>query len=65
MKALKKRKIREAIARRTKEVEKYQVNKAWRNIFVQTGILKWMPTEYSPARKLEDTNSLKQQLKLF
>ncbi|MDA2474589.1 DUF3983 domain-containing protein [Bacillus wiedmannii] len=28
MKALKKRKIRKAIARRTKEVEKYQVNKA-------------------------------------
>lgn len=40
MKALKKRKIRKAIARRAKEVEKYQVNKAWRNIFVQAGILK-------------------------
>lgn len=40
MKPLKKRKIRKAIARRTKEVKKYQVNKAWRNIFVQTGILK-------------------------
>lgn len=34
------KKIRKAIARRTKEVEKYQVNKAWRNIFVQAGILK-------------------------
>ncbi|EPC8421472.1 MULTISPECIES: DUF3983 domain-containing protein [Bacillus cereus group] len=28
MKGLKKRKIRKAIARRTKEMEKYQVNKA-------------------------------------
>ncbi|MDA1500027.1 DUF3983 domain-containing protein [Bacillus cereus group sp. TH43LC] len=28
------------MARRTKEVEKYQVNKAWRNIFVQASILK-------------------------
>ncbi|PFN17938.1 DUF3983 domain-containing protein [Bacillus cereus] len=34
MKALKKRKIRKAITRRTKEVEKYQVNKVWRNIFI-------------------------------
>ncbi|MFB2548989.1 DUF3983 domain-containing protein [Bacillus sp. OTC-L18] len=40
MKALKKRKIRKSIARRTKEVEKHQVNKAWRNIFVQAGIIK-------------------------
>ncbi|AXY11058.1 DUF3983 domain-containing protein [Bacillus thuringiensis LM1212] len=32
--------MRKAIARRTKEVEKYQVNKAWRNIFVQAGIIK-------------------------
>ncbi|MHC2833809.1 DUF3983 domain-containing protein [Bacillus sp. F9_6S_D1_P_5] len=40
MKPLKKRKIRKAIARRKKEVEKYPVNKAWRNIFVQAGILK-------------------------
>ncbi|EOP99253.1 hypothetical protein IGM_00289 [Bacillus cereus HuB4-4] len=40
MKALKKRKIRKAIARRAKDVEKFQVNKAWRNIFVQAGILK-------------------------
>ncbi|MDA2782282.1 DUF3983 domain-containing protein [Bacillus cereus group sp. Bc002] len=40
MKALKKRKIRKAIARRAKSVEKYQVEKAWRNIFVQAGIVK-------------------------
>ncbi|KAA1803998.1 hypothetical protein FXB61_005096 [Bacillus cereus] len=40
MKALKKRKIRKAIARRTKEMEKYQVYRAWRNIFVRSGILK-------------------------
>ncbi|KAA6469344.1 MULTISPECIES: DUF3983 domain-containing protein [Bacillus cereus group] len=40
MKALKKRKIRKAIARRGKDVEKFQVNKAWRNIFVKAGILK-------------------------
>ncbi|PGQ44316.1 MULTISPECIES: DUF3983 domain-containing protein [Bacillus cereus group] len=39
MTALKKRKIRKAIARHTKEVEKYQANKAWRNL-VQAGILK-------------------------
>lgn len=40
MKSLKKRKIRKAITRRVKDVEKYQVNKAWRNIFVQAGIIK-------------------------
>ncbi|MDA2580682.1 DUF3983 domain-containing protein [Bacillus cereus] len=40
MKALKKRKIRKAIARRAKIVEKYQFDKAWRNIFVRTGYLK-------------------------
>ena len=40
MKALKKRKIRKAIARRTKEVEKHQVANAWRNIFVRAGIIK-------------------------
>ncbi|HDR6300267.1 TPA: DUF3983 domain-containing protein [Bacillus cereus] len=40
MTTLKKRKVRKAIARRAKEVEKYQVNKAWRNIFVRAGILK-------------------------
>ena len=39
MKALKKRKVRKAIARRAKEVEKFQVNKAWRNIFVRAGIV--------------------------
>ncbi|MDA2164326.1 DUF3983 domain-containing protein, partial [Bacillus cereus group sp. Bc252] len=27
-------------ARRTKSVEKYRVEKAWRNIFVQAGIVK-------------------------
>ncbi|QWH10336.1 DUF3983 domain-containing protein [Bacillus mycoides] len=37
---LKKRKIRKAIARRAKEVEKHQVDNAWRNIFVQAGIIK-------------------------
>ncbi|WP_088363631.1 DUF3983 domain-containing protein [Bacillus cereus] len=37
---LKKRKIRKAIARRTKSVEKYQVDNAWRNIFVKAGIIK-------------------------
>ncbi|MFL0533711.1 DUF3983 domain-containing protein [Bacillus bombysepticus] len=37
---LKKRKIRKAIACRTKSVEKYQVDNAWRNIFVKAGIIK-------------------------
>ncbi|OOR30327.1 DUF3983 domain-containing protein [Bacillus cereus] len=37
---LKKRKIRKAITRRTKAVEKYQVDNAWRNIFVKSGIIK-------------------------
>ncbi|KFM99128.1 DUF3983 domain-containing protein [Bacillus clarus] len=37
---LKKRKIKKAIARRAKAVNKYQVASAWRNIFVQAGILK-------------------------
>jgi hypothetical protein len=37
---LKKRKISKAIARRTKAVEKYQVDNAWRNIFVKAGIIK-------------------------
>ncbi len=36
----KKKKIRKAIARRAITVDKYQVNKAWRNIFVQAGIIK-------------------------
>lgn len=36
----KKKKIRKAIARRAISVDKYQVNKAWRNIFVQAGIIK-------------------------
>ncbi|MGE6550827.1 DUF3983 domain-containing protein [Bacillus mycoides] len=38
MKVLKKRKIKKANFRRTKAVEKYQFDKAWRNIFVRTGI---------------------------
>ncbi|MED1405427.1 DUF3983 domain-containing protein [Bacillus mycoides] len=40
MEALKKRKVRKAIARRAKAVEKYQVDNAWRNIFVRAGSLK-------------------------
>ncbi|MDM5237474.1 DUF3983 domain-containing protein [Bacillus cereus] len=40
MKPLKKRKIRKAIARRAKAVEKHKVDNAWRNIFVQAGIIK-------------------------
>ncbi|HHK5596354.1 TPA: DUF3983 domain-containing protein [Bacillus tropicus] len=36
----KKKKLKKRLARRAKDVEKYQVNKAWRNIFVQAGILK-------------------------
>ncbi|MGH0950011.1 DUF3983 domain-containing protein [Bacillus mycoides] len=36
----KKKKTRKAIARRAKSFEKYRVNNAWRNIFVQAGILK-------------------------
>ncbi|MFK4329067.1 hypothetical protein ABH965_005789 [Bacillus sp. RC97] len=34
------KKIRKAIVRRAISVDKYQVNKAWRNIFVQAGIIK-------------------------
>ncbi|MEI2316476.1 DUF3983 domain-containing protein [Bacillus anthracis] len=37
---LKKKKTRKAIARCTKAFEKHKVKKAWRNIFVQAGILK-------------------------
>ncbi|MDZ4601186.1 DUF3983 domain-containing protein [Bacillus sp. PIC28] len=40
MATLKKRKTRKSIARRTKAVDKYRGEKAWRNIFVQAGILK-------------------------
>ncbi|SDY43368.1 DUF3983 domain-containing protein [Bacillus sp. 166amftsu] len=40
MKGLKKRKMRKAIARRAKSVDKYRLENAWRNIFVQAGILK-------------------------
>ena len=40
MSKLKKKKTRKAIARRAKAFEKYRVENAWRNIFVQVGILK-------------------------
>ncbi|WP_193654077.1 DUF3983 domain-containing protein [Bacillus mycoides] len=40
MENAKKKKIRKDIARRAISVDKYQVNKAWRNIFVQAGIIK-------------------------
>lgn len=40
MKKNKKRKVRKAIARRAKSVDKYRVKIAWRNLFVQAGILK-------------------------
>lgn len=40
MKKLKKRKIKKAIARRGKTFEKDRVKTAWKNIFVQAGILK-------------------------
>ncbi|OQR57870.1 DUF3983 domain-containing protein [Bacillus sp. CDB3] len=36
----KKKKIRKAIARRATALDKQQVNKVWRNIFVRTGIIK-------------------------
>lgn len=36
---LKKRKIRKSIARRTKLVDNYRVARAWRNIFVQAGVV--------------------------
>ncbi|KAA0753329.1 DUF3983 domain-containing protein [Bacillus sp. AY1-10] len=36
----KKKKLKKRLARRAKDVKKYQVNRAWRNIFVQAGILK-------------------------
>ncbi|HDT6579029.1 MULTISPECIES: DUF3983 domain-containing protein [Bacillus cereus group] len=43
MAGLKKRKVKKAIARRSKIIEsaeKERVKKAWRNIFSQAGILK-------------------------
>ncbi|MDM5155866.1 DUF3983 domain-containing protein [Bacillus sp. DX1.1] len=40
MTSLKKRKMRKAVLRRAKSVDKYRVANAWRNIFVQIGILK-------------------------
>ena len=36
----KKKKLKKRLARRAKEFDKYRVNKAWRNIFVQAGIVK-------------------------
>ncbi|MFE7378522.1 DUF3983 domain-containing protein [Bacillus cereus] len=42
---LKKRKRNKAIARRAKAVDKYRVENAWRNIFVQAGILKQKESE--------------------
>ncbi|PEE36087.1 DUF3983 domain-containing protein [Bacillus pseudomycoides] len=38
--SLKKRKIKKAIARRAKAVDKYTADNAWRKFFVQAGILK-------------------------
>ncbi|WP_179194314.1 DUF3983 domain-containing protein [Bacillus thuringiensis] len=41
--SIKKRKVKKAIARRSKIIEgaeKERVKKAWRNIFLQAGILK-------------------------
>lgn len=40
MKGLKKRKMKKAIARRAKAVEKHRFEKAFRNIFVRAGIVK-------------------------
>lgn len=36
----KKKKLKKRLAKRAKAVDKSRVNKAWRNIFVQAGILK-------------------------
>lgn len=36
----KKKKLKKRLARRAKQVEKDQFDKAWRNIFVRTGYLK-------------------------
>ncbi|MCU5687105.1 DUF3983 domain-containing protein [Bacillus cereus] len=36
----KKKKLKKRLARRAKAVDKYQTDKAWRNLFVQAGILK-------------------------
>lgn len=36
----KKKKLKKYLTRRAKAVDKYQTNKAWRNIFVQAGIVK-------------------------
>nr|WP_206704524.1 DUF3983 domain-containing protein [Bacillus wiedmannii] len=37
---LKKRKIKKAVDRRARAIDKDRVKNAWRNIFVQAGILK-------------------------
>ncbi|PEV32872.1 hypothetical protein CN420_02500 [Bacillus thuringiensis] len=40
---LKKKKLKKAIARRTKVIQKYEkdrIDKAWRNLFIQTSIMK-------------------------
>lgn len=44
-KRIKKKRIKKAIARRAKAVDKYRVENAWRNIFVQAGILKKKESE--------------------
>ncbi|MFH7833851.1 DUF3983 domain-containing protein [Bacillus luti] len=36
----KKKKLKKRLARRAKQVEKYQVDTNWRNIFVRSGIVK-------------------------
>ncbi|HDR6247218.1 TPA: DUF3983 domain-containing protein [Bacillus cereus] len=39
----KKKKLRKAIARRTKAIQKYEkdrLDKAWRNLFIQSSIMK-------------------------
>ncbi|MDO3374567.1 DUF3983 domain-containing protein [Bacillus paranthracis] len=36
----KKKKLKKRLAKRAKAVDKSRTNKAWRNIFVQAGILK-------------------------
>ncbi len=35
----KKKKLKKRLAKRAKVVDKYQTNKAWRNIFVKAGIV--------------------------
>ncbi|WP_141541916.1 DUF3983 domain-containing protein [Bacillus cereus] len=43
MNNLKKKKLKKAIARRTKAIKKYEkdrIDKAWRNLFIQISIMK-------------------------